>query len=148
MLCHSERMTGFLPKYSSASFGERHYKWNILDLTSELLWGWEGRGVTENFLCTTDFNKLVDCGLHTEPTVALPLPSGKETRTSLQQKADFLVTPLNVNGLLAPASARWIFRELWPACIGAGLKTGLNSAVTTHLLQKSWNPGCSLVQFW
>lgn len=37
MLCHSERPTGFLPKYSSPSFGERQYKLNILDLTSEFL---------------------------------------------------------------------------------------------------------------
>lgn len=57
-----------LPKCNSPRFTERHDQWSVLDLTS--LSGWKGGGVTENFLCTTNFNKFVDCGSHTEPNVA------------------------------------------------------------------------------
>lgn len=58
-----------LSKCSSPRFTESHDKLNILCLTSECILRWGGC-VKENFLCTTNFNKFVDCGSHTEPKEA------------------------------------------------------------------------------
>lgn len=59
-----------LSKCNSPRFAQSHDKLSTLDLTSECILRWEWGCVKENFLCTTNFNKFVDCGSHTEPKEA------------------------------------------------------------------------------